>query len=406
MEKLQELADAMVETPSVPPTTVADLRVRIRRRRRRSAALGAIALALVGALVFGTVWLRADDATTVRVAAGGTKTRPPATIPDLPAGIPQPSPSKTARAKVGRFARTVVYGDTLWAVTLKTKRGATSGARLTAFDAVSLRRRRSAPIPIRDRYVDVGLAASADSVWMLSQSFDGRPYVVTQVDTTSFRVRREIELPGPGAFGATEPAAIIATPGAAWIGLGTLLRIDEIDGVVTSRGLPYRPEGMAANRNSLWMFFLGANPQVMRFDLAGALSEGQNPANPTTFNVGDGFVGSIAVNDEAAYLTDDHVVPPGEVATRLVRIDADTHEISYSDMSTVQVVTGDGKVWVQLYDSTDGPLNRNGLVAQVDPTTGTILRTVRTPLRDPPFNGPTFAIANGSIWVGPVRVTP
>ena len=83
-----------------------------------------------------------------------------------------------------------------------------------------------------------------------------------------------------------------------------------------------------------------------------------------------------------------------------------TYEVTTFPIPAIEVVAGDGQVWVQLYDKSNGVLTKNGLVAQVDPATGELLRTIRTELTAPASNGRATLRRGGHIWRGPTRITP
>lgn len=393
MRSLDELAETTIASAAIEPTPVEVLRARASRRRSRHITI--TAGVVVVALVLATpLILRAQDDSGPQITTRSTGRVPKPTIRDLPAGIPQPS--TVTRAQVdGVSGRSVIHDGVLWA--FGSGDSADTRPRLVGYDTNALKEIGSVRLPLRSRYVTVGIAVSGSSAWVLSQSFDGRPYVVTQVDTSAMEVRQDLELPGPGAFGATESNAIIATPDAAWIGLASLLRVDAETGVVSSFAISSRPTWMGVSDDSLWMLFPDA--QVTRFDLA-------SNQIVRTLTVGDIVVPwTIAVDNEAVWVTGNHL-EAGRVQQVLIRIDPKTYETTTFDIPAVQVATGDGEVWVQLDDDTYGALNKNGLVGEFDPETGKILRTVRTRLRDPPINGPTFSIGEGSIWISGNRITP
>ena len=97
---------------------------------------------VVSALVVGTVIVRASDDDRIRVpAAGGNQARPSVTIPNLPAGIPQPSPAKRAHAPKdlrNAYGRSVILDDTVW---LRGASATRPDQGLVAVDARTLRRK-------------------------------------------------------------------------------------------------------------------------------------------------------------------------------------------------------------------------------------------------------------------------
>ena len=271
---------------------------------------------------------------------------------------------------------------------------------LVVLDARTLRRKGFAAL--RRNYATVGVAASTARDLGAQPARDGSPYVVTQVDPVKVEVHREVEFPVPGPAGFTDVPPIAATPGFAWIAVGrTLYRVDGETGAIAPFALPGAArEGIAADAHSLWLWSTQKDSQVVRFDLA-------TNTVVRTLTTGDpGFTHSLAVDDQAAWVTAVYAAPAGATGLRLSRIDAMTYEVTTFPIPAIEVVAGDGQVWVQLYDKSNGVLTKNGLVAQVDPATGELLRTIRTELTAPASNGRALSVGGGHIWRGPTRITP
>lgn len=393
---LDKLAEATRAAPAVAAAPISGPVARVGRRKRVpfAAAVGAFSVAV--ATVASAMAVRNTADNGVSVSAPKAVMRPAPTIRDLPAWVPQPSPTKRVTPALDHgvhLGRAVVDAGTLWAFS----KGPAGSDIVVALDAHTFKPKGSVRLRLRPRYVSVGIAANGDRAWVLSQRFDGSPYVVTQIDSKKFVARRDIELPGPGAYGGTEPSSIVATRDAAWIRVGSLFRVDALTGEVSSSGLASPPQWMSAASDSLWMLFPQA--EVTRLDLA----TNQIVRILTVGNLD--LPWSLAVGDESVWVTGNEA-DAGEVVLRLYRIDPQTYDVTRFDLPAVQVAAGDGQVWVQLYDHDNGVLNRYGLIAQIDPETGKILRTIETTLRGPPVSGASMSIVRGRIWIGSTRISP
>lgn len=347
----------------------------------------------------GTLYRRSLGGEAVEVArdilaatwARGTQAVPPSSIPSTSTSLPPPStalpqptdPARRVRASVADAIRAfVVRGDTVWLLT----------DQLVALDADTMEVRATTNV----REEAVGLAVSSDGVWVLSQRADGSPYVVMLMDASSLSVLRQVELP-QRAYGFTNPGAhIAATPGAAWVGIGSALdRVDSATGEVTQFALPIHAYRFAVDDTSLWVGAFG-QPKVVRVDLATGAE-----LRTVTIEPG-GFTWSIATDENAAWITANYLDPGAAQPTlHLVRIDNATYETQEFVVPAIGVAAGDGEVWIQTEFGTAG---------EFDPSTGAILRTVElagdTPLDNPQFAGQTLAISDGSVFTGIERVTP
>jgi hypothetical protein len=313
---------------------------------------------------------------------GATTTAPTS----LPQGVLNASEPSTRSRLAGTSGVFVVADGKVWSVV---------GDELDVYDVTTTQRVGSIAVTPGT----VGMAASGDGVWLLTL-YPGRPYHLTLVDPSALTIRLEEDLPGIPE-GSTNPGIhLAASPGAAWVGGVPLWRIDVVTGAVTTIPLPdawvYR---MAVNSHDLWIATFGS-AEIYRVDLI------TNVVTPIDAVPVPAFAWSIAADDEAAWATIVYSDKIGEDPNlHLVRINAATHTITTFNVPAITVAIGDGQVWAQLLYGGGDP----GVVAQIDPDTGTIIRSLQASFDSTignPSGGPTFAIADGSLWDSEQRVTP
>jgi hypothetical protein len=402
VEQLEALARATVDAVTVAPADVDALRERtIRRRRRRRTQLSALAVVVV--LMGGLgVWraLEPDDGRAPSIV--GTPTRPPVTQAAPVPAVPAPSePSAIGAVTLDRGrAPMAVVGSAAWVASV-------SG--VDAYDVRTLQRIATIPtdVPV------VTMAASADGVWAVSgddaagDQRRGGPYTLLRIDPASDRIAFSVVLPFVDeGRRSTWNLRLAAGPGVAWVTFGdVVLEVDAATGEATTISLENRAVGnIAADRDGLWLSIDGGlAPGVAAFGVV--YVDAHTHEITVVDGIPRGFMWGIAATPDAAWLVETFADNNGDPALHLVRIDATTHALTPFVVPGIAVVTGDDQVWVQLYESSPDGRNRySGLVGQVNPTTGRIVRTMHMILGEAPasassgYTFPPFAVAGGQLW--------
>jgi hypothetical protein len=403
VDQLEVLARATVETATIAPTDLDALRERaVRRSRRRRTRLSALAVVavLVGGLV---VWRALAPRETRPPSITGTPTRPPATQPNPTAAV-VPAPSDPAgiigvALDRGRAPRAVA-GGAVWVA---------GWSGVEVYDAKTLQPIATVPT---DAPV-VTMAASSDAVWLVTgddnagDQGEGAPYTLLRIDAASERVVFSDVLPFvDNGHRSTWNLRLAADAGLAWVTFGdTVVKVDASTGDVTPISLQGGHVGnTAADRDGLWVSIDGGTtPQSVAFGVRHV--DGRTNEITAVDGIPNGFMWSIAATDDAAWLVEAFGDSHGGPGLHLVRIDAATHALSSFVMPAIAVVAGDDQVWVELYrSSADGRNEMSGLVGQVDPTTGKIVRTMHMVLGEMPgsassgYTFPPFAVAGGQLW--------
>jgi hypothetical protein len=239
----------------------------------------------------------------------------------------------------------------------------------------------------------LGVAASADAVFVLSDRPDGSPYHVTRVDLPSSAVRYTVDVPGTHVTGNTNPIGRIAYGfGSVWVyeGNEVVARLDAETGAQVARvELPANTgsNGLAVNGQGVWSVAFG-DTDVWRID----------PATNTAAlaaNFVPGFAQSIAADDRSVWTT--HFT----TSLDLVRIDAsDPSPVESTHLPTGDVAAGDGQVWFLGWVPVDKAVsaeNHPGRVGRVDPETFAVTAVTELPVGT--VDEAELAVGDGAAWV-------
>ncbi len=412
VRELDRVLGSIATEPMGPPPSMDDLHRRVRRRRMRRRVVVASAAVVVAASGAIALWPE-DSSPRVEVVAGGGSTTtdhgttaPPASsVPALAARIPDPiEPAEQVRVPLDRSAAPLAVGHgAVWV-------GTATG--VAEIDPVSLETRGNVAIELSV----VAVATGPAGVWILSgsqqSSFGGvadtqlPPYHLTLIDAVTRRVKRETDLPFRSSERGNAAVRLSASQDGAWVALGEhVVHVDSATGSTMSVKLGgYVIGNIAADAKGLWIATAGGmtnetgRAQVLRVDR----SKGIVTVVP---GIEEGFMWSIAAADDAAWLIEMYrATGEPEPVPHLVRIDADTRSTTAFALPAIAVVVGDNQVWVQVYDQDQGPAYLRGVVGQVDPRTGKIVRTVDIDIGGVPgssgngYNNPPFAVAQHQIW--------
>lgn len=411
MEQLRELGRSTVEHAPLAPSHVEELRARIEHKRRRHAR-GVAAVAVVALLACVVITFTVLDTSShhrrVRV---GTPTNPPSTsLPGRATAFPEPTPPREqVRAELDRTDAPLAVGtDAVWV-------GTSSG--VTAFDRATLHELGHIPMALPV----VELSVTPTSVWALTGSTapatapEGYPpYHLTRIDPVTRNVVFESDLPYLSSAPSNRHVRLAAEPDVAWISFGTeVLRIDTATNAMVTISLSGRYAAhIATDETGLWIATNGgdsaetAAPQVLRVDAS-------TNAITTVPGVPNGFMWSIASTGDAAWFVEVYVDPGRDATSHLVRVDAATLALTAFQVPGIVVIGGDGQLWVRVVESDPASFDQDGIIGLVDPTNGSIVRTVDIAVGGPGtsdgYINPPFAVVDGQIWSayrGLERTTP
>jgi hypothetical protein len=401
VNRLEELAQATIESTTAAATDISALRehaaARGRRRKTRFSAL-AVIVVLVSGLVGWRV-LVSDDSRPPAVTS--KPARPPATTAttdptSVLGGLPAPSiPADQARVALDRLDAPMAVADgKVWVA---------NASGVDAFDPTMLQRIATIPteVPV------VTMAANGTDLWIVTGDDNagdrgaGAPYTMLRVDTASERVVWTDVLPfTDNGHRSTWNIRLAAGPGLAWVTFSdSVLKVDAATGDVTPISLQGKSVGnTAASRDGLWISSNGGMTAATAAFGVLYIDARTNEITPIEV-ASPGFMWSIGATDDAAWLL--QCAGADRNCMRLVRIDATTHALNSFAVPGMAVVTGDNQIWVQLGDFSG---NGGGLVGVFDPTTGKITQTLSVFLGSQPgsssdgYTYPPFAIANGQVW--------
>ena len=292
---------------------------------------------------------------------------------------------------VGAWSAFIVADGVLWWVGPRDEAG-----ELVAFDTMTLQERGTVTI----RLSPVGVAASTDGVWVLSEAFDGSPYHVTLVDAATDQVRFEADVPSAPMGGANPGVHLAATPGTAWVAQHTnggpqLDRVDLATGAVTAIPLPVDAYRLAASNDRVWVAAFGSGT-VFEVDSA------TNALVSVAASPGASFIWSITADDTAVWATTVYADAGATTPSlHVVRVDAQTRAVTAFALPAITIAAGDGQLWAQVYDVNRNYRDEPQVVAQVDATTATFVRSLQVPINTTlgyPSGGPTIAVASGYLW--------
>src|SRR5437870_1030082 len=160
-----------------------------------------VLVVVVGTFAWGLVELSTTQSSRPRTVAPSGPNAPPTRVPATTAPLPEVAAARqpVAHARVpGASAPFVVADGALWTASCPDQACRSASGELVATDATTLRSRTTTPI----RLAPVGVAASTDGIWVLSEAFNGAPYHLTLVDSTSGDVRFEADVPSQPMGGA------------------------------------------------------------------------------------------------------------------------------------------------------------------------------------------------------------
>lgn len=407
MRQLEELARSTIESPALAPPAVEELRLRHDHRRRRRARRVTGALLGIAVLAASAVTLVATrDERDPRPQVATRPAPPTTTAREIVPGVPRPEPPRDQRRVAGSGptappavaqAPLAVGDGTAWVA---------DASGVAAVDVETMERLGAVPLVLPV----VAIATSTDGVWVLSGSNretsggerpdDLDPYHLTRIDPASRAVALDVDLPFPSSRRGHRNVRLAASPGVGWVTFGeTLLRIDPATGSLSATDLPGHAAHIAADGRGVWIVLQGDNDpgrpplELVRIDRdADALESVALPG---------GWAWSVASTGDHVWVVEAYADEEdgGDPRLHLLRIDALTLELEGFAAPVIAVVAGDGDVWAQVV-AEDGMAT--GLLGEVDPVTGKIVRTVAVDVGSVPtsfgYVSPPFAVTDGSIW--------
>jgi peptide/nickel transport system substrate-binding protein len=318
---------------------------------------GGALIAVAGALLLTVI-----AAVAVSLAGSGTPTVRVA--PNSVAEIDARSGRVVAAAPVGVRPGPIAFGSgSLWIANLDDET-------ISRVDPSTLRTLANIQVPAPP----MGLAASADAVWVVEQNANPG-----QSSVSVRRINPEFDVAGApvqiGNVVPNSPGAVAAKGSSVWVAPsnGLLTRLDALTG---------RPQGQPVDPNaSLSGVAVGERGVVWLTDTdAGNVIRVDSNRLVTPFPVGNGPT-AIAVGDGGVWVVDSH-------NETVVRIDPDTGSVAaiiHVGRSPAGVAVGGGSVWVA--NSGDGTVTR------INPTTD---KAVTISVGGSPQ---ALTVASGRVWV-------